>query len=77
MRDALSGAGLRRSTYVGKAGLIARKDLGGLNLASVPTVFVEAANMRNAADAALVKSTDFRQKLAEALARGIEQFLTR
>ena len=34
--------------YVAQQGLIARNDLGGLNLSRVPKVFIECANMRNA-----------------------------
>ena len=40
------------SDYVGTQGLDVRTDLGGLNLSTVPKVFIECANMRNAADAA-------------------------
>jgi hypothetical protein len=36
----------------------------------VPKVFVETGNMRNATDASLLESADFRQREAEALAAG-------
>ena len=45
-----------RSTYIGKDGIAVRNDLGGLNWSTVPKVFIETGNMRNATDAALLKS---------------------
>jgi N-acetylmuramoyl-L-alanine amidase len=52
-----------------------RTDLGGLNLSTVPKVFIECANMRNAADAARVTSPAFRQRAAVGIAAGITAFL--
>jgi N-acetylmuramoyl-L-alanine amidase len=63
------------STYYGDQGLAVRSDLGGLNLSQVPKVFIECANMRNAVDASLVTSADFRQKAADALAVGLTTYL--
>jgi len=63
--------------YIGHAGLDVRTDLGGLNLSTVPKVFVETGNMRNAGDAARLESADYRQREAVALARGLETFLLR
>jgi N-acetylmuramoyl-L-alanine amidase len=71
----LAGAGMPYSTYIGVQGLDTRGDLGGLNLSTVPKVFIECGNMRNATDAALLSSPDFRQRAAQALAQGIEAFL--
>jgi N-acetylmuramoyl-L-alanine amidase len=71
----LLGTGMPLSTYAGTQGLSTRADLGGLNLSTVPKVFIECGNMRNATDAALLTSADFRQKVAEALAQGIEAYL--
>jgi N-acetylmuramoyl-L-alanine amidase len=68
--------GLPRATYVGGDGLVARSDLGGLRLSDVPAVFVETANMRNAADAARVESPRFRKRIARGIAEGLERFLT-
>ena len=65
------------SDYVGTRGLDVRTDLGGLNLSTVPKVFVECANMRNAADAARVTSPRFRERVAAALAAGLTAFLSR
>jgi N-acetylmuramoyl-L-alanine amidase len=63
------------STYIGHDGLDVRSDLGGLNLSTVPKVFIECGNMNNRTDAALLESPDFRQRAAEALFRGLSAFL--
>jgi N-acetylmuramoyl-L-alanine amidase len=70
------GTGIPYSTYLGKNGLDVRSDLGGLNVATVPAVFIEAGNMRNAGDAAKMKSAAGRQRMAQALAQGFEKFLS-
>jgi N-acetylmuramoyl-L-alanine amidase len=69
------GTGIPYSSYLGKNGLDVRSDLGGLNVATVPAVFIECGNMRNAGDAAKMKSAAGRQRMAEALAQGFEKFL--
>jgi len=78
VRDAFrAGTGEPLSTYAGGTGaLVARDDLGGLNLSTVPKVFIECGNMRNAADAARMTSPAWRQRAAVALAAGITRFLT-
>jgi N-acetylmuramoyl-L-alanine amidase len=77
MRDAFhQGTGIPYSTYLGKNGLDVRSDLGGLNVATVPAVFIECGNMRNADDAAKMKSAAGRQKMAEALSQGFVKFLS-
>ena len=53
-----------------------RTDLGGLNLSTVPKVFIECANMRNAADAARLEDPAFRRRIAAGLAAGLAAFLT-
>lgn len=70
-----AGTGMPRSTYIGKDGIDVRDDLGGLNWSTIPKVFIETGNMRNATDAALLKSADFRQKVAVALCQGLADFL--
>jgi N-acetylmuramoyl-L-alanine amidase len=70
-----AGTGMPYATYIGQDGLDMRSDLGGLNLSNVPKVFIETGNMRNATDAALLTSGDFREKEAEALAHGLAEFL--
>jgi N-acetylmuramoyl-L-alanine amidase len=71
-----AGTGMPRSTYIGHDGLDVRSDLGGLNLSTVPKVFIECGNMRNATDAPLLKSADFRQRAAQALFNGLVDDLT-
>ena len=61
MRDALAGAGMTPSTYIGNDGLYGRSDLTGLNLAQYPSILVETGNMKNAHDAALMDATLFRR----------------
>ncbi|GGP39916.1 N-acetylmuramoyl-L-alanine amidase [Streptomyces melanogenes] len=68
--------GMPPSNYVGDGtGLDVRKDLGGLNLSTVPKVFIECGNMRDSGDAALLTSADWRQKAAQGITDGISSFL--
>ncbi|MCC5579904.1 N-acetylmuramoyl-L-alanine amidase [Microtetraspora sp. AC03309] len=71
-----AGTGQAYSTYIGKNALDFRNDLGGLNLSSVPKVFIEVGNMRNAGDAARMKSATFRQQAADSLAKGVTNYLS-
>lgn len=72
----LAGTGEPVSSYDGVDGIQARGDLGGTNLSTVPKVFIECANMRNAADAALVVSPAWQQQAAAAITVGLVAFLT-
>ncbi|MFE4329353.1 N-acetylmuramoyl-L-alanine amidase [Streptomyces sp. NPDC056831] len=64
------------SNYVGgNSGLDIRKDLGGLNLSTVPKVFIECGNMRDPKDAARLTSASWRQKAAQGIADGISSYL--
>ncbi|MGW7607875.1 N-acetylmuramoyl-L-alanine amidase [Streptomyces sp. NPDC054766] len=64
------------SNYVGDGtGLVVRKDLGGLNLSTVPKVFIECGNMRDSKDAALLTSSAWREKAARGISEGIVGFL--
>ncbi|MEV5434506.1 N-acetylmuramoyl-L-alanine amidase [Streptomyces sp. NPDC052682] len=64
------------SNYVGDGtGLVTRTDLGGLNLSTVPKVFIECGNMRDSKDAALLTSGAWRQKAAQGISEGIVSFL--
>jgi len=79
VRDAFrTGAPEPLSTYTGTrtGALVARDDLGGLNLSAVPKVFIECGNMRNAADAGRMTSAAWRQRAAAALAAGLTRYLT-
>ncbi|TYP87202.1 N-acetylmuramoyl-L-alanine amidase [Blastococcus xanthinilyticus] len=75
VRDALVAAGLTPATYLGQAGLDERDDLGTLNQADVPAVLLEAGNLRNADDAALLTGEERRGELADALAGAVRDFL--
>ncbi len=64
------------SNYIGDGtGLVTREDLGGLNLSTVPKVFIECGNMRDSKDAALLTSGAWRQKAAQGISEGIVSFL--
>ncbi|WP_415936295.1 N-acetylmuramoyl-L-alanine amidase [Streptomyces sp. 039-1] len=64
------------SNYIGDGtGLDVRTDLGGLNLSTVPKVFIECGNMRDSKDAALLTSGAWRQKAARGISEGIVSFL--
>jgi N-acetylmuramoyl-L-alanine amidase len=66
------------ANYIGDgSGLVTRTDLGGLDLSTVPKVFLECGNMRNAAEARNFISPAWRQKAAEGVATGLIAFLTR
>ncbi|MFF1510803.1 N-acetylmuramoyl-L-alanine amidase [Streptomyces sp. NPDC058326] len=68
--------GTEPSNYLGAGtGLDVRDDLGGLNLSTVPKVFVECGNMRDPKDAELLASAAWRQKAARGIADGIETYL--
>ena len=71
-----AGTGEPVSTYDGINGIQPRSDLAGTNLSTVPKVFIECANMRNAADAALVTSARWQARAARAIAAGLSAFLT-
>jgi N-acetylmuramoyl-L-alanine amidase len=67
----LAGSGMTTSTYVGSKGYFRRADLAGLNLATVPTTFIEIGNMRNRLDSAIQSSPAGRQRIAVSVANGI------
>jgi N-acetylmuramoyl-L-alanine amidase len=69
--------GTHVSTYAGGGdGLVARDDLGGLNLSRVPKVFLECGNMRDPQDAALLTDPAWRERAAHGVAEGLRTFLT-
>ncbi|WP_033324535.1 N-acetylmuramoyl-L-alanine amidase [Streptomyces yerevanensis] len=72
----VSATGSAPSNYIGDGtGLDVRTDLGGLNLSTVPKVFLECGNMRDSKDAALLTSGAWRQKAAHGISAGIVSFL--
>lgn len=70
-----AGTGEPVSSYDGVDGIQPRDDLAGINLSTIPKVFIECANMRNAADAALVTSRGWQARAARAIATGLTTFL--
>ncbi|MBO4271365.1 N-acetylmuramoyl-L-alanine amidase [Microbispora triticiradicis] len=77
VRDAFhNGTGLPYSTYIGRQALNYRSDLGGLNLSTVPKIFIECGNMRNAGEARRFRDASFRQTIAQSLAKGLKSYLT-
>ena len=77
VRAGLVKAGLTVANYYATNGIIARTDLGGLNMADVPTVMVELGNMKNAGDATRMTSATGRDRYALGLVTGIRLFLGR
>ncbi|HXQ75032.1 MAG TPA: N-acetylmuramoyl-L-alanine amidase [Acidimicrobiales bacterium] len=76
LRDSfLAGTGEPVSSYDGVDGIQPRDDLGGINLTTVPKVFIECANMRNPTDAALIVTSAWQQRAAAAIDAGITEFL--
>ncbi|MFJ3902268.1 N-acetylmuramoyl-L-alanine amidase [Streptomyces sp. NPDC090025] len=68
--------GSKPANYIGSGtGLDVRDDLGGLNLSTVPKVFLECGNMRDPKDAALLTDAAWRQKAAAGIANGIAAYL--
>ncbi|MFV0130133.1 N-acetylmuramoyl-L-alanine amidase [Streptomyces sp. HMX112] len=59
----------------GGTGSVVRADLGGLNLSTVPKVFIECGNMRDPKDASLLTDAAWRQKAARGIADGISTYL--
>ncbi|MFE2728135.1 N-acetylmuramoyl-L-alanine amidase [Kitasatospora sp. NPDC059327] len=62
--------------YIASQGLDTRSDLGGLNLSTVPKVFIECGNMRNSSDAKRMTDPQWRQQAAQGIADALTTFLT-
>ncbi|MGA6157234.1 N-acetylmuramoyl-L-alanine amidase [Stenotrophomonas sp. NPDC087984] len=68
--------GSKPAQYIGDgSGLDVRGDLGGLNLSTVPKVFIECGNMRDSQDAAELTDSAWRERAADGVAQGITDFL--
>ncbi|MBM7806966.1 N-acetylmuramoyl-L-alanine amidase [Geodermatophilus bullaregiensis] len=76
VRDALVGAGVPPATHPGLDGLDERTDLGTLNRSDVPAVMLEAGNLRNAGDAALLTGAEGRARVADALAAAVTGYFS-
>lgn len=75
VRDSLVLAGFSPSNYAGRDGLVSRGDLGTLNRATVAAVMVEAGNMADPGDLAVLRSASGQDRLADALAAGVVDYL--
>ncbi|MFJ9947730.1 N-acetylmuramoyl-L-alanine amidase [Kitasatospora sp. NPDC091207] len=77
LRDSFHAAtGEPYADYIASQGLDTRSDLGGLNLSTVPKVFIECGNMRNSADAKRMTDPQWRQQAAQGIADALTAFLT-
>ncbi|MET3805889.1 N-acetylmuramoyl-L-alanine amidase [Nakamurella sp. UYEF19] len=72
---AAEDGGFPPSNTLGSGGLWKRDDLTGLNRSDRPKILIECGNMRNATEAALMKSTSGQRRYAAALAEGVFAFL--
>ena len=75
VRDGLVAEDLVPSEVEGTDGLDVRRDLGTLNLSSVPAVIVDARNLRSPVDQEVLGSPSGRQRIADGMADGTEAFL--
>lgn len=76
LHSAFQDTGMPIADYIARDGFSERGDLGGLNLSDVPAVFLEAGNMRNAEDLALLHSRTFQKKAAQAIVDALVDFLS-
>lgn len=77
LRDGFKAAtGEPYASYIGEQGLDTRSDLGGLNLSTVPKVFIECGNMRNSGDAKRMTDPQWRQQAAQGIADALTAYLT-
>ncbi|MBD0672896.1 N-acetylmuramoyl-L-alanine amidase, partial [Streptomyces sp. CBMA156] len=77
LRDRFHAAtGEPYADYIAEDGLDTRSDLGGLNLSTVPKVFIECGNMRNSTDAKRMTDPQWRQQAAQGIADALTAFLT-
>lgn len=76
-REYLEGSDIPYADYLADEGLDERTDLGGLNLSTVPKVFLETGNMRNPEDAELLSDPAWRESAADAIATGLVTYLMR
>ncbi|QKW31990.1 N-acetylmuramoyl-L-alanine amidase [Nocardiopsis flavescens] len=76
-REYREGTDIPYADYLAQDGLDERTDLGGLNMSTVPKVFLEAGNMRNPEDAALLEDPQWRERAANSIARALAVYLLR
>lgn len=75
LHAAYQTTGMPIADYVAEGGFSVRDDLGGLTLSDVPVVFLEAGNMRNVEDAALLQDAAFQDAIAQAIAEAVVVFM--
>ncbi|MBA0050037.1 N-acetylmuramoyl-L-alanine amidase [Streptomyces sp. AJS327] len=69
--------GTAPSNYLGGGkGLDTRDDLGGLNLSTIPKVFLECGNMRDRQDAARLADPEWRERAARGVSDGVATYVT-
>jgi N-acetylmuramoyl-L-alanine amidase len=56
---------------------VERSDLTGFNWSDVPAVLVETGFMSSSSESALLRSAGYQQKLAGALVRATQRFVSR
>lgn len=76
-REYGDGTDMPVADYLADDGFDERTDLGGLNLSTVPKVFLETGNMSNSEDAELLSDPEWRETAADAIARGLAAYLMR
>jgi len=76
LHDAYLETSMPIADYIGQDGYSERDDLGGLNLSDVPSVFLEAGNMRNGEDAGLLSDDRFQETIARAIVEAVTGFLS-
>lgn len=75
VRDGLVAEDLVPSDDEGVDGIDVRRDLGTLNLSSVPAVIVDAGNLQSPVDEETLGTPSGRQRIADGMADGTEAFL--
>jgi N-acetylmuramoyl-L-alanine amidase len=65
------------STEAKDLGVVERSDLTGFNWADVPAVLVETGFMSNRSESVLLRSAAYQEKVASALVRATQRFLSR
>jgi N-acetylmuramoyl-L-alanine amidase len=65
------------STGARSLGVVERSDLTGFNWSDVPAVLVETGFMSSSSESALLRSAGYQQKLAGALVRATQRFVSR
>lgn len=74
IHDSYLSTSMPVADYIAVDGYAERDDLGGLNLSDVPAIFLEAGNMRNQTDAALLADPAFQDEMAQSIVAGLIAF---